>query len=93
MTFQERKQLIEQEHQALLKRANRPLPCMNGIYTRYEYPILTAEHIPLKWRFDFNPTSNPLLMERIGVNAVLNSGAIYLDGKYLLVARVEGNDR
>ena len=93
MTFQERKQFIEQEHQALLQRANRPLPCMNGIYTRYEYPILTAEHIPLEWRFDFNPTSNPLLMERIGVNAVLNSGAIYLDGKYLLVVRVEGNDR
>lgn len=93
MTFQERKQLIEQEHQALLQRANRPLLCMNGIYTRYEYPILTAEHIPLEWRFDFNPTSNPLLMERIGVNAVLNSGAIYLDGKYLLVVRVEGNDR
>ncbi|MBR5574458.1 MAG: glycosidase [Paludibacteraceae bacterium] len=93
MTFQERKQLIEQEHQALLQRANRPLPSMNGIYTRYEYPILTAEHIPLEWRFDFNPTSNPLLMERIGVNAVLNSGAIYLDGKYLLVVRVEGNDR
>ena len=93
MTFQERKQLIEQEHQALLQRANRPLQSMNGIYTRYEYPILTAEHIPLEWRFDFNPTSNPLLMERIGVNAVLNSGAIYLDGKYLLVVRVEGNDR
>lgn len=93
MTFQERKQLIEQEHQALLQRANHPLPCMNGIYTRYEYPILTAEHIPLEWRFDFNPTSNPLLMERIGVNAVLNSGAIYLDGKYLLIVRVEGNDR
>ena len=93
MTFQERKQLIEQEHQALLQRANRPLQSMNGIYTRYEHPILTAEHIPLEWRFDFNPTSNPLLMERIGVNAVLNSGAIYLNGKYLLVVRVEGNDR
>lgn len=93
MTFQQRKQLIEQGHQALLQRANCPLPCMNGIYTRYEHPILTAEHIPLEWRFDFNPTSNPLLMERIGVNAVLNSGAIYLDGKYLLVVRVEGNDR
>ena len=93
MNFQQRKQFLYQQHEALLSRSNHAIPSNNGIYVRYEYPILTSEHIPLEWRFDFNPTTNPLLLERIGVNAVLNSGAIYLDGKYLLVVRVEGNDR
>ena len=65
----------------------------NGIYDRYVNPVLTNEHIPLEWRYDLNEERNPYLMERIGVNAVFNSGAIYLDGKYVLVARVEGYDR
>lgn len=93
MTFSERKQWIETEHEALLSRPNLPLPSYNGIYTRYQYPILTAAHAPLSWRYDFNPETNPFFMERIGVNATLNSGAILLDGRYLLVVRVEGNDR
>lgn len=93
MTFSERKQWIETEHEALLSRPNLPLPSYNGIYTRYQYPILTAAHTPLSWRYDFNPETNPFFMERIGVNATLNSGAILLDGRYLLVVRVEGNDR
>lgn len=65
----------------------------NGIFDRYENPVLTNEHIPLEWRYDLNEETNPYLLERIGVNAVFNSGAIYLDGKYVLVARVEGYDR
>ncbi|MBR2108126.1 MAG: glycosidase, partial [Treponema sp.] len=65
----------------------------NGIYTRYENPILTRNHIPLSWKFDLNAETNPYFLERLGVNAVMNSGAIYLNGKYLLVCRVEGNDR
>lgn len=65
----------------------------NGIYDRYENPVLTREMIPLFWRYDMNPASNPHFMERLGVNAVMNSGAIYLNGKYCLVARIEGNDR
>ncbi len=65
----------------------------NGIFDRYENPVLTNEHIPLEWRYDLNEKTNPYLLERIGVNAVFNSGAIYLDGKYVLVARVEGYDR
>ncbi len=65
----------------------------NGIFDRYENPVLTNEHIPLKWRYDLNEETNPYLLERIGVNAVFNSGAIYLGGKYVLVARVEGYDR
>lgn len=65
----------------------------NGIFDRYENPVLTNEHIPLEWRYDLNEETNPYLLERIGVNAVFNSGAVYLDGKYVLVARVEGYDR
>lgn len=65
----------------------------NGIYDRYEYPVLTREHIPLTWRYDLDEATNPYFMERLGVNAVMNSGAIELNGKYYLVARIEGNDR
>lgn len=65
----------------------------NGIYDRWKYPVLTREHIPLEWKYDLNPETNPYFMERLGVNAVFNAGAIYLDGKYYLVARIEGNDR
>lgn len=65
----------------------------NGIYDRWRYPVLTREHIPLSWKYDLNPETNPYFMERLGVNAVFNAGAIYLDGKYYLVARIEGNDR
>ncbi len=65
----------------------------NGLFERYKYPVLTREHAPLHWRFDLNAETNPYFMERLGINAVMNSGAIYLNGKYCLVARVEGNDR
>ncbi|MBQ6747935.1 MAG: hypothetical protein IJR09_00715, partial [Paludibacteraceae bacterium] len=66
---------------------------INGIYTKYQYPILTAEHTPLEWRYDFDEASNPYLMQRIMMNAVLNAGAILFEGKYTVVARVEGADR
>ena len=66
---------------------------INGIYTKYQYPILTAEHTPLEWRYDFNEQDNPFLMQRIMMNAVLNAGAILFEGKYTVVARVEGADR
>lgn len=65
----------------------------NGIYDRYEYPVLTRQHIPLTWQYNLNRETNPFFMERLGVNAVMNSGALYLNGKYYLVARIEGNDR
>ena len=65
----------------------------NGIYDRYKYPILTRESIPLEWKYDLCKETNPFFMERLGVNCVFNSGAIYLNGKYYLVCRVEGNDR
>ena len=65
----------------------------NGIYDRYKYPVLTREHAPLIWQYDLNPETNPYFMKRLGINAVLKSGAIELNGKYYLVARVEGDDR
>ena len=93
MSFQEKVNQLFAEHEALISRKNVPVEGGNGIITRYKYPILTAEHAPVFWRYDLDEKSNPYLMERIGVNAVLNSGAIKLNGKYLLVVRVEGNDR
>lgn len=65
----------------------------NGIYERYQYPVLTRHHVPVHWRFDLNQETNPLFLERLGVNAALNPGAIYHEGKYILVSRTEGLDR
>ncbi|CAM4518106.1 glycoside hydrolase family 130 protein [Paenibacillus typhae] len=91
--FEERKAQLTQRYEALITRTNEKLPYGNGIYDRYRYPLLTAEHAPLIWRYDFNPETNPYFAERIGVNGVFNPGAIELDGKFYLIARVEGNDR
>ena len=82
-----------EKYQRVIERKNVKSDSYNGIYDRYQYPVLTREHIPLHWRYDLNPETNPYFMERLGVNAVMNSGAIELDGKYYLVARIEGNDR
>ena len=79
--------------EALLSRKNEKTEFYNGIYDRWKYPVLTRDHAPLIWRYDLDPKTNPHFMERLGVNAVLNSGAIELDGKFYLVARVEGSDR
>lgn len=84
---------LKKEHEKLLSKKNKPVKEYNGIYTRYKRPVLTGEHTPLEWRYDMNYETNPFLMQRIGINAAFNSGAVYLDGKYLLVARVEGWDR
>ncbi len=85
---------IEQEKQEkLLNRKNIKSDFYNGTFDRYEYPVLTREHIHLTWRYDLNPETNPYFMERLGINAVMNSGAIELNGKYYLVARIEGADR
>jgi 4-O-beta-D-mannosyl-D-glucose phosphorylase len=91
--FQKRLQSLINEHESLLTRANKKEPLGNGVYSRYQYPVLTAAHTPLYWRYDLNERSNPHLMERFGINAVFNAGAIKLDEKYLVVARVEGADR
>lgn len=77
----------------ILSRENVRLRTANSILCRYKYPVLTKEHIPLMWRYDFDTERNPFMEERIGVNAVMNSGAIKLNGKYYLMVRVEGVDR
>ncbi|SFU82662.1 glycoside hydrolase family 130 protein [Butyrivibrio sp. M55] len=85
---------IEKDRQEkLMSRKNELTDFYNGVYTRYKYPVLTRQHIPLTWKYDLDIKSNPNFQERLGINAVLNSGAIKLNGKYYLVARIEGNDR
>lgn len=91
--FDKRLKLLVKEHKSLAMRRNVPLSGGNGIYERFKYPVLTKDHIPLFWKYDLNRETNPMLLERIGVNCVFNPGAIELDGKIILVARVEGNDR
>ena len=84
-------ELAKQEK--LLSRKNEKSDFYNGVFDRYVNPVLTRDMIPLTWRYDLNEETNPFFMERLGINAVMNSGAIYLNGKYYLVARIEGNDR
>ncbi len=91
-TFEKRKNQVLTDYENLIARKNTPLEG-NGVYCRYANPVVTAEMVPPFWKYDFNPETNPYFMERIGINATLNSGAIKLNGKYLLVVRVEGNDR
>ncbi len=91
--FESRLIALKSDYQQLMDRQNNPAGTGNGIYQRWEQPVLTAQHAPLFWRYDLNQHSNPFLMERLGVNATFNAGAIYLDGKHLVVVRVEGNDR
>ncbi|HRH50408.1 MAG TPA: glycosidase [Panacibacter sp.] len=84
---------LENLHQQVLQRINEPSKDSNGVYQRYRYPVLTAQHTPLFWRYDLNYKTNPFLIERFGINAVLNAGAIKWNGKYILMPRVEGLDR
>ncbi len=91
--FQNRLAALLREHESLIELKNNPEPLGNGIFTRWANPILTAAHTPIFWRYDLDPGKNPFLMERQGINATFNSGAILWNGKYLLVVRVEGNDR
>jgi len=92
-SFAERLDRLTRDHEAYIERRNTPLPWHNGIYQRYAHPVLTAGHTPLFWRYDLDPQRNPFLMERLGINAAFNAGAIELDGKILVMARVEGWDR
>lgn len=92
--FTENRNRVVQKYETVLARKNQVnTDFYNGIYDRYVYPVLTRDHIPYFWKFDMCEKTNPYFMERLGVNAVFNAGALYRDGKYYLVARVEGNDR
>lgn len=82
-----------QHHESLLKRRNRAIAEGNGVFARWQHPVLTAAHTPIEWRYDLDRTRNPFLMERMGINAVFNAGAIRYKGNYAVVARVEGADR
>ena len=92
-SFKKRLRKLEKKYSEKILLKNKVKESSNGIYQRYQNPVLTADHIPLNWRYDLNEKSNPHLIERIGINAVFNAGAIKFNGKYLLIARVEGNDR
>ncbi|GAB2823720.1 glycoside hydrolase family 130 protein [Ferruginibacter profundus] len=84
---------LQTSYQNLVTKTNIKSEVSNGIFFRYQNPVLTARHVPLIWRYDFNPATNPFLMERFGINAVFNSGAIKFNGKFVLLPRVEGADR
>ena len=91
--YDNRLHILTKEYDELISRENEKILPGNGVFERYKYPILTADHPPLEWRYDLNPETNPYLMERFGINAVFNAGAIEFNGKYLVMARVEGHDR
>jgi len=91
--FYSRLTALEKDHNLLIHQPNEKMESANGIFNRYQNPILTAQHIPLSWRYDLNPGTNQFLMERFGINAVFNAGAIKWNNKYLVIARVEGTDR
>jgi 4-O-beta-D-mannosyl-D-glucose phosphorylase len=91
--FKQRLALLQQEQQQLITRPNQIAGTGNGVFNRYKNPVLTAAHTPINWRYDLNPDTNPCLMERFGINAAFNAGAIKFNGKYVMVARVEGADR
>ena len=88
--FEKRVEALKAHHEELLSRKNSPKPFGNGIYEKYVNPIITAEHTPLEWRYDFCEKDNPYLMQRIMMNATLNAGAIKWNGKYVLVVVLKG---
>lgn len=93
MNFEEKVKIQTEKYESLIAMKNEKSDFYNGIFDRYKNPVLTRNHVPLLWKYDMNPATNPFFMERLGVNAVMNSGALYIDGKFYLVARVEGADR
>lgn len=84
---------LQQHHQKLIRQPNREQKNGNGIFDRYEYPVLTADHVPITWRYDLDFKTNPHLMTRLGINAAFNVGAMEWKGNIVLAARVEGWDR
>lgn len=91
--FEQRIAKLAHDQEVLINTPNVKLETANGIFNRYQHPVLTAAHVPFNWKYDLNPLSNPYLIERFGINAVLNAGAMKWQGRYILMARVEGTDR
>ena len=92
-SYESRIKALLKNHDVFIEKENSPTKFSNGWYQRYTEPILTGEHAPIHWRYDLNEKTNPFLIERIGINATLNSGAIKWNDKYIMVVRVEGVDR
>ena len=90
--FDKRLAELYARYEKTVRRKNEPMRGGNGVFERFRHPVLTKDHIPVFWKYDLDFQTNPHLMERLGVNSVFNAGAIELDGKILLVARVEGNE-
>ena len=93
INFEKRLNYLFEDHENLVTKRNKAIKGGNGIFERYQNPVLTAAHTPIFWRYDLDEKSNPFLMERMGINATFNSGALLWKDKYVLVVRVEGNDR
>ncbi|MBE0685403.1 MAG: glycosidase, partial [Anaerolineaceae bacterium] len=92
--FNQRLKMVSEKHEALINQKNEINPeWTSGLFDRYRFPVLTAAHTPLFWRYDFNPQTNPFFIERLGVNGVFNPGAMEFNGKIVLMCRVEGYDR
>lgn len=93
MTFEERLTWLVERHRGIVHQENLPVPSTNGVYERYQHPVITKEHTPLFWRYDLDPKTNPYLMERLGINCAFNPGAIEFEGRIYMMVRVEGVDR
>ena len=92
-TYEKRLFQLYSEYEYIIHRTNRRMGLGNGIFDRYAHPVLSAQHVPIHWQYDLDPSTNPHLMVRLGVHSVFNAGAIEVDDKILLVARLEGYDR
>ncbi|MBN2213484.1 MAG: glycosidase [Bacteroidales bacterium] len=93
-TFNKRYKKLHKEYEMLINRKNKRIKKgYNGLYYRYKHPVLTAGHTPVSWRYDLNFETNPFLLQRQGVNATFNAGAILYDHRFMMVVRVEGWDR
>ena len=91
--FDKRLEKLNEDYTSLISKKNKKLPSKNGIYCRYKNPVLTRDHVPVYWRYDLDYKTNPFFQERLGINAIMNSGAIKWKGKYILAPRIEGLDR
>jgi 4-O-beta-D-mannosyl-D-glucose phosphorylase len=91
--FEERLARLRAFHDKMVNLPNKPEELSNGIYSKFQNPVVTKDHVPLEWKYDLNPETNPMLLERLGINAVFNPGAMKFNGKYILMCRVEGTDR
>jgi 4-O-beta-D-mannosyl-D-glucose phosphorylase len=92
-SFDERRREIFDDYERLIARPNEATDRTNGVIQRWRHPVLTADHAPPFWRYDLDPKRNPMMLERMGINSAFNPGAMEVDGRFVLMVRVEGADR